>query len=142
MIRQFCRFDFHEIRFHVLDDPVADAVGQKIDNGGMDFGGGRERPTFLPAPVDNLGDLIGQLFVDPAISFIFKFALGDGGGSAMRAGALGHGKPPGQVGHFVDQLAVGIGDVERLNQFQTRTAGWRFVDLISFQAAAICCDDE
>src|SRR5438046_7314195 len=108
----------------------------------MNFRWRGERPAFLPAFVDNFGDLIGQLLVNPAISFGFKFTLSNGSGSAMRACAVGNGKSSGQIRDLVDQLAMRRSHIEGLDQFQTRSAGWRFVDLISFQAAAICCDDE
>ena len=55
-------------------------------------------PAFFAAVVDNFGDLIGQLFVNSAIGLGFKFTLGDGSRSAMRACAFGNRKTPGQVG--------------------------------------------
>ena len=99
----------------------------------MNFRWRGERPAFLPAFVDNFGDLIGQLFVNPAIGFGFKLCpLGNRSGSAMRARAFGNRKTAGQIADFIDQFAVRGGDVERLDQFQTRTARRRFVDLIRF----------
>jgi hypothetical protein len=35
MAGQFRRLDFDQVRFHVLDDPVADFGGQLIDDRGM-----------------------------------------------------------------------------------------------------------
>ena len=115
MLRQFRRFDFDQIGFHVLDDPVTNPVRQKIDNRRMNFGRGGERPTFLTPTVDNFDDLIGQLFVNPAISLGFEFTLGDGSGPAMRVRAFSHRKPPGQIGQLVAEFAVRIGDIERLD---------------------------
>src|ERR1700730_16296337 len=108
----------------------------------MNLGRRGECPAFLATTVNNLGDLLGELFVNAAIGLGFKFTLGDGSRTAMRARAFGDRKTAAQVGYLVDQLAMPSGDIERLNQFQTRTASGRFVDLISLQAAAICCDDE
>src|SRR5947208_2977060 len=95
----------------------------------MNFGSRRERPTFLPALADNFRNLISQLFVNPAISFGFKFALGDGSASAMRAGAVGNGETSCQIGDLIDQLAVRRSDVKGLDQFQARPARRRFGDL-------------
>src|SRR5436305_9975489 len=72
MIWKFRRFDFDQIRFHVFDNSITNAGRQKIDNGGMDFRRRREGPAFLAAVVNNFGDLIGQLFVNPAIGFGFS----------------------------------------------------------------------
>ena len=117
MIRQFRRFDLDQIGLHVLNDPVANAVGQKIDNRGMNFGRRGEGPAFLATAVNNLSDLIGQLFVNPAIGFGCKFSFGDGRRSAMGARAFGDRKTSGQVSYLVDESAMRIGDIECLDQF-------------------------
>src|SRR6266487_4764637 len=108
----------------------------------MNPGRRAERPAVPAAVVDDFGDLIGQLFVNAAIGLGFKLTLGDGSGSAMRARAFGDRKSSGQVGYLVDEFAVRVRDIEGLDQFQTRPASRRLVDLIGFQAAAICYDDE
>src|SRR5438105_10135295 len=109
----------------------------------MNFGRRGERPTLLAALIDDLCDLIGEFFVDPAIVFIIELrALGNGSRAAMRAGAVRHGKSSREIADLVNQLPMCGGDVESLDQFQTRATRWRFVNLISFQAAAICCDDD
>src|SRR5437588_920386 len=109
----------------------------------MNFGRRGERPAFLAALIDHFRDLIGQLFVNPAIVFIIEWrALGNGSRAAMRAGAVRHGKSSREIADLVNQLPMCGGDVESLDQFQTRATRWRFVNLISFQAAAICCDDD
>jgi len=117
MCRQFRRLDFDQIGFHVLDDSIADAVRQKIDNRRMDLGCRGECPAFLPTAVDNFGDLIGQLFVNAAIGLGFEFTLGDGRRSAMRARAFGDRKTSGQIGYLIDEFAVRVGDIEGLDQF-------------------------
>jgi len=115
MIWKFRRFDFDQIRFHVFDNSITNAGRQKIDNGGMDFRRRREGPAFLAAVVNNFGDLIGQLFVNPAIGFGFQFTLGDGSSAAMRACAFSDRETSGQVGHLVDEFAVRIGDIKGLD---------------------------
>ena len=58
------------------------------------------------------------------------------------AGAIGHRKSSRLIGNFVDQFAVRIGNVERLNQMQTWSARRRFIDPIRFQSSAVDYDDE
>src|SRR5438105_1253310 len=116
MILQFRRLDFHEIGFHMFDNSVADTVGQKIDNRGMNFRRRSERPAFLAALVDHLRDLIGQLLVNSAIVFVINLRpLGDGGSSAVSARASSNWKTSGQVADFVDQLPMRGSDIEGLN---------------------------
>src|SRR2546423_2245282 len=74
---QLRRLDLHQVRLHVLDDPVADRRGQKIDNRSVNFRWRGKRPAFLAITGNDFHDLIGQLFLNPAISLGFKFTLGD-----------------------------------------------------------------
>jgi len=107
MIRQFRRFDFYEIGFHVLDNSITNASGQKIGQSRNEFGRRGEGPAFLPASVDDLCDLIGELFVNAAVGFVPEFTFGDRGLTTMRTGGLGNGEKSGLIGHFVEQSAVG-----------------------------------
>ncbi len=99
----------------MLDDSIANASRQKIDNRGVNFGRRGKRPAFLSAAVDHFGNLIGQLFIDPSIGFVSEFALGGGCRATMRARSFGNRKAPGEIGDFVEQSAVRIGDIERLD---------------------------
>src|SRR5205807_8762621 len=66
---QFRRLNFNQIRFHVLDDPIARRPRQQIDNRPVNLGRRGKGPTFFAAAVDNLDDLIGELPVNSAIGF-------------------------------------------------------------------------
>ena len=78
MVWQLGRLDLDEIGFDVLDDAVADAGGEKIDNRRMNFGRRGERPAFAAVFAHDPRNLIGKLFVNAAVSFVFELgALSD-----------------------------------------------------------------
>ncbi len=126
----------------MLDNSVAYRRRQKIDNRTVDFRRCRKRPAFFSGIGDNFFNLIGQLLVNAAIGFRFPLgAFGDGICVAPTR-AIAYGKSTRQVCNFIRKPAVSVGQVERLNKLQAGTASRRFVYSISFQAAAICHDNE
>ena len=131
MTRQFRRLDFDQIGFHVLDDSIADAVRQKIDNRGMNFGCRGERPTFFAAVVNNFRDLIGELLMNAAIGLGVQFALGNGG-SMLNAGPVANRIASGQIAHLIDKSSMRVGDVKCLDEMQARSAGRCFIYTIGF----------
>ena len=126
----------------MLHNAITDRIGQKIDDGGMDFGGRGKGPAFTRRARRNLGNLIGQLFQNPAVGFVFEFAFGNGSLVMMPPGGLGHGKSSGEIGEFIGQLAVGVGGVEGLDQMQAWAAGGRFRHLVGLETAAVGYNDE
>ena len=53
----------------MLNDPIAHASRQKIDNRGVNLSRRGKRPAFLATLARNFHDLIGELFMNPAIDF-------------------------------------------------------------------------
>ena len=139
---QFRRLNFNQIRFHVLDDPIARRPRQQIDNRPVNLGRRGKGPTFFAAAVDNLDDLIGELPVNSAIGFRFQLRpFRDRIGMASTS-PIAHWKSTSEVGHLVDKFPVRIREVECLNETQARTARWCFIHPVCFQTAAIRHDDE
>ena len=102
MIRQFRRLNFHEISFDVLNDSIPNAIGQKIDNCGMNFRRGGKRPTFFSAAVDDFCDLVGQLLVNTTVGFVFEFCFCNRRCAALRASVFARREPPCLVCDFVE----------------------------------------
>ena len=85
----------------MLDNAIAHTTGYEIDNRGMDFGSGRERPPFFPSAIDYLRDLIGQLSIDPSLGFVSELAFGNRGLALVRPGSFGDRKSPGLIRNLV-----------------------------------------
>jgi len=115
MIRQFRRLYFHQIRFYVLNDPVTHAIGQKINNRGMNFRSGGKCPSFFATTVHDFRDLIGEFFVNSSPSLIFQLALRDRRLATVRTGAFGDGETSRLIRDFIEQPAMRLSDIERLD---------------------------
>ena len=92
----------------MFNDPVAHCRGQQIDNRRVNFRWRGERPAFLPIARDNFYDLIGQLLLNPAMSFCFHLGSFRNRTGVPTARSIAHRKSPSKVGHFVDQSSVRI----------------------------------
>lgn len=137
---QFRRLGLHQIRFYVLDDPVAHVAREKIDNRLVKLRGCGKRPAFEVIALHDLGNLIGELFINAPIGFVLQFRLRSRC-SRVRTGAIGR-ISPGRIGELVAEFAVRVRRIERLHEVQTRPARGRFIDPISFQTSAIRNNDE
>jgi len=78
----------------MLNDAITRRRRQKIDNRRVDFRRRGKGPTFFAAAANDLHDLIGQLFVNAAISFCLQLAFRDRS-SVVHASAIAHRKPSG-----------------------------------------------
>src|SRR3954469_7718394 len=91
-----------------------------------------KRPAFDAVAHNQSADLIGEFLIDPAVRFGLELrALRDAVHVAPAPG-ISHRKSTCSIGYFVYHFAMGICDIECLNQRETRTAGWRFIYPIGF----------
>ena len=127
----------------MFDDALADSRWKEIDNRVVDLCRGGKRPAFFSVARDNIDNSVGQLLTEAAFRLSFQLrSFGNGRLPVMSAGTVPHGEPPRLVCHFVEQSAVGVGQVKRLDKLETGATGWSFFDTISFQTAAICDDHQ
>ena len=92
----------------MFNDPVAHCRGQQIDNRRVNFRWCGERPAFLPIARDNFCDLIGQLFLNPAMSLCFHLGSLCNRIGMPTARSIAHRKSPSEVAHLVNQSSVRI----------------------------------
>jgi len=115
MIRQFRRLDFDEIGFHVLDDSIANCLGQELRHTGMNGSGRGKRPTLGGLSPHDFGDVFSELLADALVVFGLK-----GGAFRDRVGvpavAVADRETPSLIGQFGIVAAVRVGDVERLDE--------------------------
>src|SRR5947209_14453517 len=101
--------------------------------------GRSKRPPFDAITFDQLGNVVRQLAQNPAINLILELrALGNRvevPSAARLTATVTDRKSSGGVGELVAQFSVCVGDVERLNQLQTWSAGWGIVNFVRFQTA-------
>src|SRR6266480_2971365 len=71
---EFRRFHLYQIRFHMLDCPVAHRRGKKINNCGVNFSRRSKRPALLSVCRNDLRNLFGELFLNAAIGFRRKLS--------------------------------------------------------------------
>lgn len=127
---QLGRLDLHQIGGDVLNDPLSNCHRQKIDNHIVNRRLGRERPSFPALGLHDLRNSIGQLLPDPAVGLAFERRPIFGEDYVMLTRL-----------HIERQSALRSGDLEILDQAQTRSARGRFRYLICLQAAAIGHDN-
>jgi hypothetical protein len=108
------RLYLNQIGLHKFDDAITNVCRNQLDDSVMARRRRGERPAFNPIGLGNLGDLVGQLFVNSTFSLRFQFGLSDR--CLMHPGAVVGGVAPRQVRHLIDHFPMRIGDVERLNQ--------------------------
>ena len=143
MSRQSSRFDFDQVRFHVLDDLLAYPPRQKIDNVRIDFRGCGEGPAFGFLASQNFGDLIRQLPINATVVLTQqRLSFRDSIHMPPAHPSVAHGKSASLVSDLIEQFTVGIGDIEGLHEFQAGPAGGRFIYPVSFETAAVGNDDE
>ena len=80
----------------------------------MKFRRRSKRPAFDAITFDHFRDLVGQLFINPAIGLVLELGLGNGS-AMLQAGAIANGKSPGLVGYFVEEFAMRVGRIKRLH---------------------------
>ena len=140
MRTKFGGFYLNQIGLHKFDDAITDGYRNQFNDSVMARRRRGERPAFNPIGLGDLRDLIGQLFVNSTFGLRFQFGLGDR--CLMHPGAVIGSVAPRQVRHLIEQFPMRIGDVESLNQLQTRPSRWGFVHLVSFQASPVGHDNE
>ena len=100
-----------------------------------------KRPAFGRFPPHSFCDVLSQLLTDATIGFRLESgALCDSVG--VTGGAIADGKPAGLVGQLFVVMAVGIDDLEGLDQLQIGATIWCVVNPISFYSAAVGDNDE
>ncbi|MEY2492258.1 MAG: hypothetical protein QOH24_1209 [Verrucomicrobiota bacterium] len=109
----------------------------------INLGGSGKGPAFHFFAAQDIRDLIGELPIDAAIVFTGKcLALSNGVHMPAACPAITDRKAPRLIGNFINQAPMGISNIESLDQSQTGATGWRFIDFVSFKAAAVSNDDE
>lgn len=69
MVVQSGRFYLYQIRFHMFHNPLSYTGRQQIYDRRVDFGRCREGPAIFSVLRHNFRDLVGQLFLNPAVHF-------------------------------------------------------------------------
>lgn len=133
---------FYQIGFYMLYDPISHDGGEKIDNRGVNRCRRRKRPAGRAILLHNFRDVIGQLFVDPAIRLRFQVRPFRHRIHVPATATVADRKPASHVRLLVGQSAVRVGDVESLHELQMRPAGRRFLHPVGFQTAAINDDNK
>ena len=137
MRRKFRRLDLYEIGFYVLHDSIPRFRRQQIDQGRMDRRGRSKRPSIQPVALHHLYNVLRELLANTTIVFQFHILTFGDRVRMSSAPAVADRKPAGLVSEFGVVAPVRIGNIEGLNQTQTRTAVRRLIYFVGFEAAAI-----
>jgi len=141
MLGQFRGFGIDEVGFDVLHHPIPKRCRQQFHDRTVNRRWRGKRPAFGRFPPHSFCDVLSQLLADATIGFgLQSGALCDSVG--VTGGAITDGKPAGLVGQFFVVTAVGIGDLEGLDQLQIGATIWGVVNPISFYSAAVGDNDE